>query len=107
MGFLENGAAGDGAWQRSKDCAVKLTFGLLTDLVTRLPSLSGFVLLLQISTFALPVIQGLPGDPSSPSLGVWLLLTFMLDPCSTGEFIIIPTAAGLNGFKTSVPRASP
>jgi hypothetical protein len=43
-------------------CAVKLTFGLLTDLVTGFPSASGFVLLLQISIFALPVIQGLPGD---------------------------------------------
>jgi len=36
---------------------------MLTDLVTGLPGASGFVLLLQISTFALPVIQGLPGDP--------------------------------------------
>jgi hypothetical protein len=40
-------------------CAVKLAFGLLTGF----PSASGFVLLLQISIFALPVIQGLPGDP--------------------------------------------
>jgi len=44
-------------------CAEKLTFGLLTDLVTGFPSASGFVLLLQISIFALPVIQGFPGDP--------------------------------------------
>src|SRR4051812_8255725 len=64
MRFLENGAAGTirGGAQKA-GCAAKLTFGLLTDLVTGVPSASGFVLLLQISTFALPVIQGLPGDP--------------------------------------------
>jgi len=40
-----------------------LAFGLLTDLIAGFLSASGFVLLLQFSTFALPIIQGLPGDP--------------------------------------------
>ena len=64
MGVLENGAAGTvrGGAQEAGLC-VKLTFGLLTDRVTGFPSSSGFVLLLQISIFALPVIQGLPGHP--------------------------------------------
>ena len=86
-------------------CAVKLTFGLLTDLVTGFLGASGFVLLLQISTFALPVIQGLPGDPLVAF--TWSLVVAYLHAGSLfqREFIIIPTAAGLNGFKNQRPRA--
>jgi len=106
MGFLENGAAGTvrGGAQKA-GLAVKLTFGLLTDLVTGFPAASSFVLLLQISIFALPVIQGLPGD--SLVAFTWSLVVAHLHAGSLfqREFIIIPTAAGLNGFKNQRPRA--
>jgi hypothetical protein len=90
---------------KRRACAVKLTFGLLTDLVTGFPRASGFVLLLQISIFALPIIQGLPGDPLVAF--TWSLVVTYLHAGSLfqREFIIIPTAAGLNGFKNQRPRA--
>jgi hypothetical protein len=84
--------------------AVKLTFGLLTDLVTGIPSASGFVLLLQLSTFALPVIQGLPGDPLVAF--TWSLAVAYLHAGSLFHTItIVPTVTGPNGFKNERPRA--
>jgi hypothetical protein len=88
---------------KSQAYAVKLTFGLLTDLVTGFPSASGFVLLLQISIFALPVIQGFPGDPLVAF--AWSLAVAYLHAGSLFHTItIVPTVTGPNGFKSERPR---